>query len=160
MTPRSDLDRDSRGDRGGLAVRDRHGNRVASRRRVGVREFRAVAVPGRTVAEIPPVVQRVLIQEFVERRILMKDLLVKADKERGRFRSFLLKSFSNFIVDYVRRRELPVGVEIRPLSEGGDIVAKDEAQSDPFTVSWAQRTLDAALARMREECRQKNRAHE
>ena len=81
-------------------------------------------------------------------QIFQRDLLAKADAARGRFRSFLLRSLENYVINErqreARRRE--VALELEP-AEG--------ATSDVFEVQWARQLLQETLRRMREECKNK-----
>ena len=91
-----------------------------------------------------------LLQGFVADQIFERDLLAKADASKGRFRSFLLRSLENYVINKrqreARRRE--VALELEP-AEG--------AASDVFEVQWARQLLQETLRRMREECENKGR---
>ena len=41
-----------------------------------------------------------VLQGFVSDKILANNLLSKVDREKGRFRSFLLRSLKNYLLDY------------------------------------------------------------
>ena len=89
-----------------------------------------------------------LLQGFVADQIFQRDLLTKADATRGRFRSFLLRSLENYVINQrqreTRRRE--VALELEP-AEG--------VASDVFEVQWARQLLQETLRRMREDCEHK-----
>jgi RNA polymerase sigma-70 factor (ECF subfamily) len=100
-----------------------------------------------------------LVQGFFAHAI-EKNLVGRANPERGRFRSFLLTSFKHFVADehdrasYQKRgggrKFLPLDFdpsEERYRRERSDV-------SDPeklFELSWAMTVLDATLRRLREE---------
>ena len=44
-----------------------------------------------------------ILQEFIARKVLEKHLLARADRSRGRFRSFLLTALDNFAYNELRR---------------------------------------------------------
>ena len=90
-----------------------------------------------------------LLQAFVTRQVLERDLLAKADEARGRFRSFLLKSFRNFVFSELGaagRKELALDLE--PLG----LEPLDSPACDVFEVQWARQLLQEALRRMKREC--------
>ena len=110
-----------------------------------------------------------LTQDFFV-TILGSDWLQQADKHRGRFRSFLLKSVRNFL-NHARERK-------QAIKRGGglDFVSWDQwlaetpsqftipdetAESLPpehlFDLRWAATVVDHALDRLREECEGKRR---
>src|SRR4051812_23478431 len=40
-----------------------------------------------------------LLQSFVSRKVLEQKLIRQADRQRGRFRTFLLRTLNNFVID-------------------------------------------------------------
>jgi RNA polymerase sigma factor (sigma-70 family) len=97
-----------------------------------------------------------LTQEFFA-RLLDKNYLRLAKKERGRFRAFLLKSLNNFLVnDWVRRTaQKRGGVEaVLPLDqENAERLYNLQEQSlgpeDLYDKRWALALLERAVDRMR-----------
>jgi RNA polymerase sigma-70 factor (ECF subfamily) len=105
-----------------------------------------------------------LTQDFFV-QILEGNLLSSADPLRGRFRSLLLKSLKNFLIDATIRNgrlKRGGGVEFIP----GEIWEQNPAdwlemnQSPPaeaaFDVRWAATIAEYALRRLREECESKD----
>ena len=90
------------------------------------------------------------LQGFVADQVLQRDMLAKADSARGRFRSFLLRSLENYVIN---RRRSEAGRRETTL----DLEAAEEATSDIFEVEWARQLLQETLHRMREECENKGR---
>ena len=88
------------------------------------------------------------LQGFVTDQILQRDLLAKANAARGRFRSFLLRSLENYVINKhqreARRREVDLKEE-----------PAERTTSDIFEVEWARQLLQETLRRMREECERK-----
>jgi len=85
-----------------------------------------------------------LLQDFVARQILERELLAKAEAARGRFRSFLLKSLQNYVFAELRddvRKEAALRLE-----------PPDRATCDVFEVEWARQLLQESLRRMKLEC--------
>ncbi|CAN5452865.1 sigma factor [soil metagenome] len=110
-----------------------------------------------------------LTQDFFV-MILKGDLLQRADPERGRFRSLLLKSLQNFLHDAHNRT--------RAQKRGGEVqfVAWDEWMAEApsrltipgaaleswpaeriFDVRWAATVAEQALRRLQEECESRGR---
>ena len=110
-----------------------------------------------------------LTQDFFL-RILKADWLQKADPNRGRFRSLLLKSVQNFLRDAAK--------ETNARKRGGDVsfiswdpsmteapselaLAREALNSWPaerlFDAGWAATVVQRAIHRLREECERKGR---
>lgn len=91
-----------------------------------------------------------LLHDFVERKI-MRGFLEKADRTRGRFRTFLLTSLERFVISQrPRYNSIPTAQTLEP-------PAPEQPGADPFELDWARQILAAAQERMREECRSKHR---
>ena len=95
-----------------------------------------------------------LLQEFVLRRILEKNLISKADRKRGRFRSLLLSSLDRFVIDSFRRddaeKRLPENA--RSLEDFDRAISKDSSsEADAFDSLWAQTVLQDTLRHMRQQ---------
>jgi len=86
-----------------------------------------------------------ILQEFVARKLLRDRILLKADSGRGRFRSFLLTSLRNYVLDDWKRRRPG------PLPAHFDLPAQSAA-ADPFDVEWARAVVHKALRKMQREC--------
>lgn len=110
-----------------------------------------------------------LTQDFFV-MILEGKLLPAADPNRGRFRSLLLKSLKNFLIDAdVKRRRLKRGGAMQFvswehwISEAPSQLAlpANALESFPaealFDVRWAATVAEQALRRLREECESKGR---
>lgn len=100
-----------------------------------------------------------LLQGYVA-KILSNDDFCKADATRGKFRTFLLTGFSNFIRDEWRKETAQRrGGEDAPLSidadEGEILLALPDASGvDPeaaFERNWAATVIDHTLNRVRED---------
>jgi DNA-directed RNA polymerase specialized sigma24 family protein len=100
--------------------------------------------------------------------ILEGKLLQAADPSRGRFRSLLLKSLKNFLIDAdVKRRRLKRGGAMQFVSWEQWIteapsqlsLSVDAIESSPaealFDLRWAATIAEQALRRLREECESK-----
>ncbi len=102
--------------------------------------------------------------------ILEKNWLRQADKNRGRFRSFLLKSVENFLGHDTERRQAQKrggGLHLVPWEEWMTEAASQESSTNPawaslspegfFDLRWAMTVVDQALRRLREECEAKGK---
>lgn len=85
-----------------------------------------------------------LLQAFVTRKVLERELLTRFDPARGRFRSFLLKSLQNFVFDHLETNSNQIAMDrCEPLAE---------SESPVFEVEWSRQLLQETLRRMRQDC--------
>jgi RNA polymerase sigma-70 factor (ECF subfamily) len=92
-----------------------------------------------------------LVQSFVEKKILQRNLVGVADPGKGRFRTFLLTALDRFLID-CRRKECAVAPVVELSAEIGM-----EGEPDVFGVAWAMQVLIESLRRMQSECALKQR---
>jgi RNA polymerase sigma factor (sigma-70 family) len=101
-----------------------------------------------------------LTQQFFA-RLLEKNYFAMADRQRGRFRSFLLASFNHFLAnewDKTQTQKRGGGVTFISLDaeteEGGEVLDSiaDASAEKAFERHWAIEVLDQAFGRLREEC--------
>jgi DNA-directed RNA polymerase specialized sigma24 family protein len=102
-----------------------------------------------------------LLQDFVASKIIERELLGGADRELGKFRTYLLTSLDRFLVDQLRQRK----AKKRTPGEGalvglGDGAAQlqDAAPGDAFDVEWARGVIAESLRQMQAECEVSGRA--
>jgi RNA polymerase sigma-70 factor (ECF subfamily) len=96
-----------------------------------------------------------LLQEFVAGKILEKELLGRADAQRGKFRTFLLTALDRFLIDRFREES----ARKRSPGEGRLMALGDEAgqlqaspQSNAFDLAWARNVIEQTVRLMRTEC--------
>lgn len=105
-----------------------------------------------------------LLNGFLADKVLERDLVARADRSRGRFRTFLLTALDRYVVDHRRA----AAAEKRNPGEGA-IVSLDalteqhhpRAAANPSAaseVAWAREVLAEAIRRMEAECTAQNRA--
>lgn len=93
-----------------------------------------------------------LFQEFVAKKVLRKSLLKHADRERGRFRTFLLNSLDNFVIQEhrwaERARRSPSGgfVSIDDL-DGAEPAMASAPKADSGDYAWAVEVIAEAQRR-------------
>jgi RNA polymerase sigma factor (sigma-70 family) len=110
-----------------------------------------------------------LTQDFFV-AILKNDWLQHADRNRGRFRSFLLKSLQNFLINATEKsqtRKRGGGVEFISwhewMSEASSELSISSATLDAlpperlFDLTWAATVVEHALRHLREECESKDK---
>ncbi len=93
-----------------------------------------------------------LIQGFFSEKVLGQQLLQKADRTKGKFRTFLLTSLKNYATD-LHRREHPAQ-ELDSQPEKPSHTADPETE---FDVAWAQELLQAVLRELEAECRSRDK---
>ena len=94
-----------------------------------------------------------LVQDFVANKILERDLVARADRNRGKFRGFLLTALDRFFVDWCRynsaqKRAAPDTVSIDTNTSD----PTEEESPDIFDVAWGRTVLGEALKRMQQLC--------
>ena len=99
-----------------------------------------------------------LTQGFLSEVMLRRDLIGRADPDRGRFRSFLVAALRRFVIDRQRKAQRE-GVGRRTfVPENPDELkaAEPRPAHDPSTAfdrQWAAAVFDEALRRTEESCR-------
>ena len=98
-----------------------------------------------------------MTQAFFERLITLK-LYQRADRARGRFRTFLLTALDNFVHDqHGRAARLKRGggtttTSLDAVDDGTRHQADSDTPATDFDRQWALSVLDAALARLSAQC--------
>ncbi len=106
-----------------------------------------------------------LTQGFFCEIVLGRDLIEKADRAKGHFRTFLLTALERYIVSVIRRRTRqkvkPKGgiIELSP-DKLAELPIPDtiETPEEAFYCGWAADILDQVLSELREEYRSTNRS--
>jgi hypothetical protein len=106
--------------------------------------------------KIPPDVAEDVLQGFMSDKILEQNLLAKADRQRGRFRTFLLQTLRNYAISAIRRehakKRFPEHGQSLGAQDAPEPAKTDAGASDAYDVAWAREVLAAALERMKCEC--------
>jgi RNA polymerase sigma-70 factor (ECF subfamily) len=96
---------------------------------------------------------RDLLHSFVEKKILQARLLQQAERERGRFRTFLRTALDHFVTDayrHSRRASRTPGGGLVSLEElPSELDAAAPPAADPFDREWALTVLHEARRRTR-----------
>ncbi len=88
-----------------------------------------------------------LVQGFFSEKVLGKELVRKADPQRGRFRSFLLRAVHNYAIS-VQRTQKPC----RSLDEGYESASPRDDPATAFDRAWADGVLWDVLNELEAEC--------
>jgi len=101
-----------------------------------------------------------LLQGFLTAKVLEQRLILKADQERGRFRTFLLTALDRYVIDEIRRSRAGIRAADQPHVDVDNLTELPAQSCGPdrtFDVAWARQVLADAERRMRMECRRMNR---
>jgi hypothetical protein len=94
-----------------------------------------------------------VVQAFLVSKVIEQDLVGRAERERGRFRTFLLTALDRFASNVARdarvRSAAPLDAVDEPAAEDAD---------DPFDAEWTRAVLAEAIRRMSAECERHARA--
>ncbi len=93
-----------------------------------------------------------IIQNFFTEKVLGQQLLQKADRTRGKFRTFLLTAISNYAIDLHRMK--------RPMQELDEGIERPSNIGDPeteFNIAWAEELLQEVLQELEAECRSRDK---
>ena len=102
-----------------------------------------------------------LVQTFLLEKLLDENVLRHASFQKGRFRSFLLKVFSNFVIGQLREQKAhkrrPSSPDAERLDDLPELPSGETPFSDSFDMLWARQLLSRTIDRIKEECRSKDR---
>jgi DNA-directed RNA polymerase specialized sigma24 family protein len=102
-----------------------------------------------------------ILQEFIARKVLERDLIAQADRQVGKFRTFLLTAMNRFLLNLIREEQA------KKRSPGYRPASLDNAEECPgtvgepsraFDVAWARSIIEQGLQRMQMECKATERA--
>jgi len=93
-----------------------------------------------------------LTQGFFTDKVLGQDLVQKADRKKGRFRSFLLRSVHNYAVSALRSSQACASLEEAP-----DVGTTSDDPEVQFNRAWADDLLQEVLAELEQECRSRDK---
>jgi RNA polymerase sigma-70 factor (ECF subfamily) len=103
-----------------------------------------------------------LLQSFVLDKVLKAGLLSHADRQRGKFRTFLLNTLTNFVISEQRRatagKRAPqhgsISLDLLP-EEAAEIQLEQRVAA--FDLAFARQLINEAANRMRAQCEGSNR---
>jgi RNA polymerase sigma-70 factor (ECF subfamily) len=100
-----------------------------------------------------------LTQAFLSKVVLERHLIDQADRNRGRFRSFIMSSLSRFVIDEYRHRRGRDGRRAQTFvpDDPNALAAAEPSEADEpagaFHRQWATAVLDRALTSVEASCR-------
>jgi hypothetical protein len=97
-----------------------------------------------------------LLQGFVASRLLEKELVRRADRQRGKFRNLLLTALDRYACSVLRSREHRDSIGTQSLGATDDVVDPC-TQRDVFDEAWALGVWAEGLRRMKARCQSANR---
>jgi DNA-directed RNA polymerase specialized sigma24 family protein len=104
-----------------------------------------------------------LLSGFTADKILERNLISRADRSRGRFRTFLLTALDRYVVDEHRaaaaEKRKPADGAVVSLNGLGDqeLPRNSDDPSAASEVAWAREVLAEAIRRMEAQCRTDDR---
>jgi hypothetical protein len=98
-----------------------------------------------------------LIQEFLLEKVVEQAIVARADRVRGRFRSFLLVSLDRFVISKFRvenaaKRHASGEMSLDEVRDIAANAATAAAAQNAFDVAWARQLLSDTLDRMHRQC--------
>ena len=104
-----------------------------------------------------------LVQGFVLDKVLKRDLIGRARRERGKFRTFLLHAVNQYVFDHLRslnaKKRIPQEMLVALDADGGlsDVPSADpgEPGAEAFDLAFVRQVLAEAVQRCHEHCRKR-----
>ena len=93
-----------------------------------------------------------LVQEFFTEKVLGQELIEKADRTKGRFRTFLLIAIRNYAINFMKKE----GALKIPTQSVGNIERQVSPEAE-FNRAWAEELLNDILAELETECHRKGK---
>lgn len=104
-----------------------------------------------------------LMQGFIADKVVASEILARADRERGKFRTFLCTALDHYVVSQSRRtrakKRSPTGdgsamADIDDVAEPADDDSPPAPgeSGDAFDVAWARQVIESAVEIMRADC--------
>jgi DNA-directed RNA polymerase specialized sigma24 family protein len=97
-----------------------------------------------------------LVQGFITSKILEKNLIGRADRQRGRFRALLITALDRYVISVRRAASAKRRSGGRPAADPGLLEkcpAPERADYPEFDTAWAREVLKQTLAAMEADCR-------
>lgn len=114
------------------------------------------------VKRIPPYLADDYVQSFITGKFLEGDLVSRADKQKGRFRTFLLTSFDRFIASEIRKAQAqkrsPGEGNLAHLDDVEPFLSEEASQEKAYDKTWAHQVILAAVERTQAELTGSDRA--
>jgi len=93
-----------------------------------------------------------IVQAFIVDKVVVDKLLQRADRQRGRLRTFLLRALTNYLLNLRRRDQRHRPLDIVLLDQSGQTQDQSVEPGRVFETEWARYVLERTLQAMRSEC--------
>jgi RNA polymerase sigma-70 factor (ECF subfamily) len=96
-----------------------------------------------------------VLHDFVVGKILERDLIARANRELGKFRTFLLTALNRFWFNQLRdagARKQAAAAGAQPLGDHDQWLSASDEEMRAFEIAWARNVLSEALSRMHTTC--------
>ena len=97
------------------------------------------------------------LQGFIADKIVEQDLVSRADRDKGKFRSFVLTALDRYLVDRIRCEATGNRALQGNASSFAQLAAPQSHPCDAFVLEWARQVVAQAVERLRAECAARNR---
>ena len=101
-----------------------------------------------------------LLQDFIAGKVLVDQLIPRADRQRGRFRTFLLTALDRFVANQFRfdsaQKRAPMAPQCATLQNLAVCEDGPDA-SKAFDIAWARQLIRNAIEQMQRECQSNGR---
>jgi len=95
------------------------------------------------------------VQGFIAGKILQGELIARAERSKGKFRTFLLTAFDRYILNEIEkehaRKRMPEGGFVA-LDEALDAPGTEQGGTSTFDIAWVQEIIRRTIEQIREEC--------
>jgi RNA polymerase sigma-70 factor (ECF subfamily) len=100
-----------------------------------------------------------VLQSYLASKLIEQGIIERAQKEKGKFRTYLLTALDRFLVSEVRKdKARKRGAEATaPIGDDVDIAQTMDEPDSQFDVAWARQLLAEAIRRTQEECKASGR---
>lgn len=97
------------------------------------------------------------VQGFLADKVIEQDLIARAERDRGRFRTFLLTALDHFVSNSFRaarakKRSPKAQVSLDEDLDAPAHPAAGERPAEAFDLAWGRQVLAEAIEQMRREC--------
>lgn len=97
-----------------------------------------------------------LVQGFIADKVIERDLVTSADRNRGKFRTFLVTCLERYVTSEYRKQNAQKRTPAAGIADGDGWldahVCSDEGSYTSFDIAWAKQVIHQALAEMKDAC--------
>jgi RNA polymerase sigma-70 factor (ECF subfamily) len=96
-----------------------------------------------------------VLQGFIADKIVEQELVARADRERGKFRSFVLTALDRYLIDRLRAERAERAGPLNQQAKSTDLESPTPSGDNPshaFVREWARQVVAQAVRRLEAEC--------